>query len=57
MRNTHNSVSQGIMLHDVIEEYLAEFSPVAPKLDGRAVATDALPTLLTQVKGVNYQFR
>jgi S-sulfosulfanyl-L-cysteine sulfohydrolase len=57
MRNTHNAVSQGIMLHDVIEEYLAEFSPVAPKVEGRAIATDAPSTLLTQVKGVNYQFR
>jgi sulfur-oxidizing protein SoxB len=57
MRNVHNPVSQGIMLHDVIEEYLAEFSPVSPKIDGRAIATDALPTLLTSVAGVNYQFR
>jgi 2',3'-cyclic-nucleotide 2'-phosphodiesterase (5'-nucleotidase family) len=57
MRNTHNSVSQGIMLHDVIQEYLAEFSPVSPKVDGRAIATDAPATLLTQVKGMNYQFR
>lgn len=57
MRNVHNPVSQGVMLHDVIEEYLAEFSPVAPKLEGRAIATDAPPTLLTQVEGVNYQFR
>lgn len=57
MRNTHNAVSQGIMLHDVIEEYLAEFSPVSPKLEGRAIATDAEPTLLTQVEGVNYKFR
>lgn len=57
MMNVHNPVSQGIMLHDVIEDYLAEFSPVSPKLEGRAVATDAEPTLLTQVLGVNYQFR
>jgi 2',3'-cyclic-nucleotide 2'-phosphodiesterase (5'-nucleotidase family) len=57
MPNVHNPVSQGILLHDVIEEYLAEFSPVSPKLEGRAVATDAPPTLLTQVLGVNYQFK
>jgi len=57
MRNTHNSVSQGIMLHSVIEEYLAEFSPVSPKIQGRAIATDAEPTLLTSVPGLNYQFR
>lgn len=57
MMNVHNPVSQGIMLHDVIEEYLAEFSPVAPKVEGRAIATDAPPELLTQVAGLNYQFR
>ncbi|MCE3228176.1 MAG: 5-Nucleotidase protein [Bacteroidetes bacterium] len=57
MMNVHNPVTQGIMLHDVIEEYLAEFSPVSPKVEGRAVATDAPHTLLTQVEGVNYQFR
>ncbi len=57
MMNVHNPVSQGIMLHDVIEDYLAEFSPVSPRLEGRAVATDAPATLLTQVSGVNYQFR
>jgi S-sulfosulfanyl-L-cysteine sulfohydrolase len=57
MKNTHNAVSQGIMLHDVVEDYLAEFSPVSPKVEGRAVATDAPSALLTQVLGVNYQFR
>lgn len=57
MRNTHNPVSQNIMLHAVLEEYLAEFSPVAPKIEGRAVATDAEATLLTSVPGLNYQFR
>ncbi len=57
MPNVHNAVKQNIMLHDVLEEYLAEFSPVSPKIEGRAIATDALPTLLTQVSGVNYQFR
>lgn len=46
-------------LHQVMEEYLKENSPVAPKLEGRVVATDAPPTLLTQVQvlGVNYEFR
>lgn len=57
MMNVHNPVKQGIWLHDVLEEYLAEFSPVSPKLEGRAVALDAPPTLLTQVLGLNYQFR
>lgn len=52
------AVSQGIFLHNVIEEYLSAFSPVAPKIEGRAVATDAPSTLVTQlIPGTNYQFR
>jgi 2',3'-cyclic-nucleotide 2'-phosphodiesterase (5'-nucleotidase family) len=58
MLNVHNPVKQGILLHSVMEDYLAEFSPVSPKLEGRAVATDAPPTLLTQaLAGIDYQFR
>jgi sulfur-oxidizing protein SoxB len=58
MLNVHNPVKQGIFLHTVMEDYLAEFSPVSPKLEGRAVATDAPPTLLTQaLAGIDYQFR
>ena len=45
------------LLHDVIIEYLKEHSPVAPKLEGRATATDEPPTLLTQLKGTTYEFR
>jgi hypothetical protein len=40
-----------------MEEYLAKFSPVSPKTEARAIATDVEQTLLTQVSGVNYQFR
>ncbi|MFI5141379.1 MAG: bifunctional metallophosphatase/5'-nucleotidase, partial [Bacteroidia bacterium] len=58
MLNVNKPVTQDLLLHNVMEEYLAMFSPVAPKLEGRVVATDALPTLLTQVTpGTNYQFR
>lgn len=45
------------LLHDVIIEYLKQYSPVSPKLEGRAVATDEPPTLLTQLKGTTYEFR
>lgn len=45
------------LLHDVIIEYLKEHSPVAPKLEGRATATDEPQTLLTQLKGTSYEFR
>jgi sulfur-oxidizing protein SoxB len=58
MLNVHNPVSQGIFLHTVLEDYLAEFSPVSPKIEGRAIATDAPSTLLTQaLAGIDYQFR
>lgn len=45
------------LLHDVIIEYLKQHSPVAPKLEGRATATDEPATLLTQLKGTSYEFR
>jgi len=44
-------------MHDVIEEYLKVNSPVTPKLQKRASATDEPPTLLTQLKGTSYEFR
>jgi hypothetical protein len=34
-----------------------QFSPVSPKWEERAIATDAPATLLTQVEVVNYKFR
>jgi 2',3'-cyclic-nucleotide 2'-phosphodiesterase (5'-nucleotidase family) len=43
--------------HKVIAEYLAAHSPVAPVIEGRAVATDAPAELLTQVEHANYRFR
>lgn len=47
----------GLFMHDVIEQYLKENSPVAPKIEGRATATDQPATLLTQLQGISYQFR
>ena len=46
-----------ITLHKVVEEYLAIHSPIEPKLEGRATATDAPATLLTQLPHVGYEFR
>jgi S-sulfosulfanyl-L-cysteine sulfohydrolase len=46
-----------VTMHAVIEEYLAKHSPIAPKLEGRATATDAPNTLLTQLMGFGYEFR
>jgi S-sulfosulfanyl-L-cysteine sulfohydrolase len=47
----------GFTLHQVIEEYLAKNSPISPKMEGRATATDAPNTLLTQLMGIGYEFR
>lgn len=47
----------GASLHSVIQEYLAKHSPIAPTLEGRASATDAPNTLLTQLMGFGYEFR
>jgi sulfur-oxidizing protein SoxB len=46
-----------VPMHDVIIEYLKEHSPVEPKIEGRATATDEPQTLLTQLKGTSYEFR
>jgi len=46
-----------ITVHQVVMEYLAEHSPVAPVIEGRAVATDAPADLLSQVQGTSYAFR
>jgi sulfur-oxidizing protein SoxB len=47
----------GMTLHKIVEEYLKTASPISPKLEGRATATDAPNTLLTQLMGVGYEFR
>lgn len=57
IRQVKNNHRLGTTMYTVMEEYFAEHSPVSPRIEGRVVATDAAPTLLTQVKGINYQFR
>jgi S-sulfosulfanyl-L-cysteine sulfohydrolase len=44
-------------LHQAMKNYLATNSPVSPTPPKSAVALDAPPTLLTQVYGVDYQFK
>ncbi|MGM0945010.1 MAG: bifunctional metallophosphatase/5'-nucleotidase [Bacteroidota bacterium] len=44
-------------LHQAVKNYLAENSPVTPIPPKSAVALDAPATLLTQVYGVDYEFR
>jgi S-sulfosulfanyl-L-cysteine sulfohydrolase len=46
-----------ITIHQVVTEYLSQHSPVAPRVEGRAVATDAPADLLSQVEGTTYRFR
>ena len=57
MEGVKEPTKMGATLHSVIEEYLKEFSPIAPKMEGRCTVTDAPHDLLTQVKGVGYEFR
>jgi 2',3'-cyclic-nucleotide 2'-phosphodiesterase (5'-nucleotidase family) len=44
-------------LHQVMIEYLTRFSPVSPRVEGRAVALDGPPVLLSQLDGTSYRFR
>lgn len=53
----HNPSPQNVLLHDVLVDYLAEFSPVSPDVEGRAIATDASFDMLSQVEGTDYKFR
>lgn len=57
MENVKEPKRLGLLMHDVIEEYLKVNSPVAPTLENRATATDFPPTLLTQLQGTTYEFR
>lgn len=57
MEKVKNPKKLGVLMHTVIEEYLAVHSPVSPKLEMRATATDQPHTLLTQLQGTTYEFR
>jgi len=57
IKNVKNNRTLGYSLHSVIEEYLEAHPTVSPGIEGRAVATDAPATLLTQWTGTNYEFR
>ncbi|MEZ4457902.1 MAG: bifunctional metallophosphatase/5'-nucleotidase [Gemmatimonadales bacterium] len=47
----------GMTVHQVLREYLAEHSPIAPAVEGRVVGTDVPADLLSQLEGYDYQFR
>lgn len=57
MEKVKSPTRTGLLMHSVIEEYLAAKKTVSPKLEGRAIATDFPPTLLTQLQGTTYEFR
>jgi 2',3'-cyclic-nucleotide 2'-phosphodiesterase (5'-nucleotidase family) len=46
----------GHTLHNIVREYLAAHPVVSPKIEGRATATDAPSTLLSQLEGYDYTF-
>lgn len=57
IRNVRNTKNTEHTLHGVMKKYLEVNSPVTPKLEKNAIALDAPDTLLTQVSGVDYQFK
>lgn len=57
MRNVANAKNTSVTLHSVMKDYLAVNSPVTPTPELNADVLDAPQTLLTQVTGVDYQFR
>jgi hypothetical protein len=57
MRGVSNASNTPFTLHSVLKEYLKLNSPVTPEPPLSAKVLDAPQKLLTQVTGVNYQFR
>ncbi len=57
MRGVVNATNTPFTLHSVLKEYLSVNSPVTPNPPMSAKVLDASQTLLTQVTGVDYQFR
>lgn len=57
IKQVANARNTPYTLHSTMLDYLAGHSPVTPVPPGNAVASDAPASLLTQVYGVDYQFR
>lgn len=57
MKGVKNAKNTKFTLHQVMREYLAANSPVTPLPQRNAVVLDASQELLTQVSGVDYQFK
>lgn len=57
IKGVKNPKNTGYTLHQVMKNYLTNNSPVTPVPQKNAIALDVPETLLTQVSGVDYQFR
>ena len=57
LEHVANPRKAGITMHAALREYLARFSPVSPRIEGRITATDAPENLLSQLEGYDYSFR
>lgn len=57
MQGVKNATTQSYTLHQAMKEYLAANSPVTPTLSQAAKIVDGPQTLLSQVWGVDYEFR
>lgn len=57
IKGVTNARNTEFTLHQVMKDYLINNSPVSPNPERNAIALDAPETLLTQVTGVDYQFR
>lgn len=57
MKGVLNAKNTKFTLHQVMREYLIANSPVTPSPQRNAVVLDASQELLTQVSGVDYQFK
>lgn len=57
MQGVKNATTQNYTLHQAMKEYLAANSPVTPTLRQAAKIVDGPQTLLSQVWGVDYEFR
>jgi len=55
-QNVSGPRTLAVTIHQVVTDYLAAHSPVAPLVEGRAVATDAPADLLSQMPGTSYRF-
>ncbi len=57
MEKVKNPRLANATMHNILREYFAQHSPVAPKVEGRITATDAPQDLLSQLEGYDYTFR